>query len=172
MGARGSQSLPPFLRLHDHSCKYPSPYSRGLPLPAQLARTLSTLSITVQVSVCVCVTACVMLWIAPQVPYAKVYNGGDYIHYPAMALAVTAVVAALSLLPGACGVSHDSKASLIIVSCHMFCSHGNAPTHHSYVYVLYSIVLCCWLSLWGSWLGLPLYSHLPTLGRWVVHNGT
>lgn len=90
--------------------------SRGLSRLMIPHRPKVSLSLSPQISVCVCVSACVMLWLAPQVPYSNFYNGGEYIHYPAVVLAATAVLAGLSFLPGACGVSHDSKASLIIVS--------------------------------------------------------
>ena len=70
----------------------------------------------VQVTVCVCVASCVVLWLAPQVPYSEIYNGGSYVHYPALVLAAAALVAALSLFPGSCGLWRDSKAALITVS--------------------------------------------------------
>ena len=68
-----------------------------------------------QVTVCVCAASCLILWLAPQVPYSEVYNGGAYIHYPALLLAATALVSALSLFPGSCGLSRDSKAALTVV---------------------------------------------------------
>ena len=61
-------------------------------------------------------TSCVILWVAPQVPYSDVYNAGRYVHYPALLLAATALVAAVSLFPGSCGLSRDSKAALIVVN--------------------------------------------------------
>ena len=65
---------------------------------------------------CVCAASCIVLWLAPQVPYAQTYSGGAYIHYPALLLAATALLSALSLFVGACGQSRDSKAALIVVS--------------------------------------------------------
>ena len=62
-----------------------------------------------------CVASCVILWLAPQVPYSQIYSGGRYVHYPALLLAATALVAALSLFPGSCGLSRDSKAALVAV---------------------------------------------------------
>jgi hypothetical protein len=75
-----------------------------------MPRSLSFL----QVTVAVCVTSCVILWLAPQVPYSVHYNGGRYVHYPALVLAATALVSALSLFLGAFGLSRDSKAALIL----------------------------------------------------------
>lgn len=73
-------------------------------------------SVHLQVTVVVCVTSCVILWVAPQVPYSDVYNAGRYVHYPALLLAATALVAAISLFPGSFGLSRDSKAALIVVN--------------------------------------------------------
>ena len=69
-----------------------------------------------QVTVVVCVASCVILWRAPQVPFSGNYNGGEDVHAPALVLAATALVAALSLFSGAFGLSRDSKAALILVS--------------------------------------------------------
>lgn len=63
-----------------------------------------------------CVTACVVLWLSPQVPYSEVYGRGDYTRYPALLLAVTALLSGISVFLGSCGLSRDSKALLIIVS--------------------------------------------------------
>lgn len=71
---------------------------------------------TGQVTVCVCVTGCVMLWLSPQVPYSEMYARGDYTQYPALLLAVTALLSGMSVFLGSCGLSRDSKALLIIVS--------------------------------------------------------
>lgn len=71
---------------------------------------------TGQVTVCVCVACCVILWLAPQVPYAQTYSRGDYVHYPALLLAATALLSGLSVFLGSCGLSRDSKATLIVVS--------------------------------------------------------
>ena len=69
---------------------------------------------------CVCVASCVLLLLAPQVPYSEVYcRDISYTLYPALVLAVTAVLAGLSLVLGACGVSRDSRATLITVSLYL-----------------------------------------------------
>ncbi|CAI8057322.1 Zinc finger RNA-binding protein [Geodia barretti] len=78
------------------------------------SRLLFLIILTTVVTVAVCVTSCVILWLAPQVPYSVHYNGGRYVHYPALVLAATALVSALSLFPGAFGLSRDSKAALIL----------------------------------------------------------
>ena len=69
-----------------------------------------------QVSVCVCLASAVVLFLAPQVPYPSQFNGGDFTLYPALLLVLTALLSLLSTLLGCCGLSCDSKTTLMIVS--------------------------------------------------------
>ena len=63
----------------------------------------------------VCVTAAILLFLAPEQPHLIVYNAGSYAIYPALVLAITAVVAVVVSLLGCAGVLCDSKCLLATV---------------------------------------------------------
>ena len=64
----------------------------------------------------VCVAAAILLLVAPQQPYFIVYSAGIYAVYPAIVLAVAAVVAFFLTCCGCCAVHCDSKFLLAFVS--------------------------------------------------------
>ena len=68
-----------------------------------------------QLTVIVCVTAAILLFLAPEQPHLIVYNAGSYAIYPALVLAITAVVAVVVSLLGCAGVLCDSKCLLATV---------------------------------------------------------
>ena len=70
-----------------------------------------------QLTVIVCVATAVLLFLAPEQPYLIVYNAGSYAIYPALVLAVTAVVALMLTLLGCFAVICDSKCLLASVRC-------------------------------------------------------
>ena len=63
----------------------------------------------------VCVTAAVLLFVAPQQPYLLVYDAGSYAIYPAIVLAVAALIAFFLACCGCCAVLCDSKYLLAFV---------------------------------------------------------
>ena len=60
-------------------------------------------------------TAAVLLFLAPEQPYLIIYNAGSYAIYPAIALAITAVVAVFISFFGCAAVVCDSKYLLMFV---------------------------------------------------------
>ena len=62
-----------------------------------------------------CVAAAILLFLAPEQPYLIVYNAGSYAVYPALVLAITAVVAVVLTLLGCFAVVCDSKCLLATV---------------------------------------------------------
>jgi hypothetical protein len=61
------------------------------------------------------VAAAILLFLAPEQPYLIVYNAGSYAIYPALVLAITAVVAVVLSLLGCFAVICDSKCLLASV---------------------------------------------------------
>ena len=72
----------------------------------------------------VCVVAAILLFLAPEQPYLIVYNAGSYAIYPALVLAVTAVVAVVLTLLGCAAVICDSKCLLATVRCYVVSSYS------------------------------------------------
>ncbi len=77
-----------------------------------------------------CVAAAILLFLAPEQPYLIVYNAGSYAIYPALVLAIAAVVAVVLSLLGCSAVICDSKCLLATVryiavttSSPEFCAH-------------------------------------------------
>ena len=79
-----------------------------------------------QLTVILCVAAAILLFLAPEQPYLIVYNAGSYAIYPALVLAITAVVAVVLTLIGCSAVVCDSKCLLATVRymyilLHLYC---------------------------------------------------
>ena len=76
----------------------------------------------------VCVAAAILLFLAPEQPYLIVYNAGSYAIYPALVLAITAVVALVLTLLGCFAVVCDSKCLLATVRCILCTYQSKAPS--------------------------------------------